>query len=132
LLPLVRYFLFTGAVLIGLLFFSDWYFPKPTTKAASADIDRSIIRIQSSRKRPAAVQIDTGVQMPRVTLQIAVGGELPVSRATSVRKAHAYFPPPAQRALDKSHRRAKPVSRLSARGTRRRVACQPNWFPAAW
>ena len=58
-MPLVRYFLYTGGVLLTLLFLLDWYLPSPAVEAARADVDRSIIRLQSAHKWPAAVVFDT-------------------------------------------------------------------------
>ena len=70
-MPLVRYFVFVGGMLLGLLFLADWYFPASTAATAIADndVDRSIIRIHSSHKWPAAIQMDTRAPMPRRLLQ---------------------------------------------------------------
>lgn len=58
-MPLARYFLYTGSVLLALLFLIDWYLPPPAVEAARADIDRSTIRLQSAHKWPSAVVFDT-------------------------------------------------------------------------
>jgi hypothetical protein len=90
-MPLVRYFLFTSGMLLGLLFLSDWYFPRPVAAAASTDIDRSVIRIHSSRRWPAAIRIDTSIAMPNVPLPAMIAGETPVAvPAASVRQAYAH------------------------------------------
>jgi hypothetical protein len=49
-MPLVRYFVFTGGMLLGLLVLADWYFPMQASVAAHDNVDRSIIRIHSSHK----------------------------------------------------------------------------------
>ena len=60
-MPVVRYFVIVGGMLLGLLFFADWYFPTSTaaTAGADTDVDRSIIRIHSLHKWPAAIRMDT-------------------------------------------------------------------------
>jgi hypothetical protein len=135
-MPLVRYFLFTGSVLLGLLFLADWYFPTPSTAAAIADndVDRSIIRIHSSHKWPAAIQIDTNAPMPAAApvMAEAAAPETPVQR---VRQAYAFEPPP-QKAPDKMRRRAKPARPLSREHTQHFANYQPpdsrGWPPAGW
>ena len=48
-MPLARYFLFVGGVLLALLFLSDAYLPK-LPAAERADTDLPVIRIHSDRK----------------------------------------------------------------------------------
>src|SRR5215813_2288220 len=74
-MPLVRYVLFTSSVLLALLFFTDWYFPKSAEASASADVDRTVIRIHSSRRGPTAVPFDTSSPMPRATPEIIAAAE---------------------------------------------------------
>jgi hypothetical protein len=57
-MPLLRYFLFVGGVLLALLFISDAYLPK-LPAAERADADLPVIRIQSDRKWPERVVFDT-------------------------------------------------------------------------
>ena len=58
-MPLRRYFLYIGSVLLALLFITDWYLPPSSADRARSGIDRTIIRIHSAQKWPAAVVIDT-------------------------------------------------------------------------
>jgi hypothetical protein len=58
-MPLRRYFLFIGGVLLALLFLIDWYLPQAALEAAQADVDRTTIRIHSAHKWPSAVVFDT-------------------------------------------------------------------------
>src|SRR6478609_911555 len=76
-MPLVRYFLFTGAMLLSLLFAADWYLPKTADKIA-ADVDRSAIRIHSDHQWPVAVRIDASVPMPRIMSPTVVADEVPL------------------------------------------------------
>jgi hypothetical protein len=130
---LVRYFLFTGGILLALLFAADWYFPKPPIETASADIDRSTIRIHSSHSWPAAVRYDTSMPMPHVSpTALAAAGITPPavsSATTSARQVYAYTAPPPAKPPQKLRRRVHPVPRVASRDTQPRLAStQFNWF----
>ena len=59
-MPLVRYFLFVGGVLLALLFVADACLPKmPVAEAVNAGFDPATIRIHSDRKWPERVVFDT-------------------------------------------------------------------------
>jgi hypothetical protein len=112
-MPLVRYFVFVGGMLLGLLFLADWYFPASTAATAIADndVDRSIIRIHSRHKWPIAIQMDTRAPMPTAgpVIAEATAPDAPIER---VRHAYAFEPPP-KKTPEKSRRRAKPSRPLS-------------------
>ncbi len=69
-MPLARYFLYVGGVLLALLFISDAYLPQVPV-AVRADPDRPVIRIHSERKWPERVVFDTTSQPTIVRAQIA-------------------------------------------------------------
>ncbi|WFU39701.1 hypothetical protein QA640_35980 [Bradyrhizobium sp. CB82] len=57
---IIRYFLFTGALLLILLFIADRYLPAATVaQADDQEIDRTIIRIHSARVLPEKIVFDT-------------------------------------------------------------------------
>jgi len=59
-MPLTRYFLLVGGVLLALLFVADAYLPKlPLADTANADLP--VIRIHTDRKWPAPVVYDTSL-----------------------------------------------------------------------
>jgi hypothetical protein len=59
-MPLRRYFICVGGVLLALFFLADWYAPRTAVPVADAvSVDRSIIRIQSAHRWPEAVVMDT-------------------------------------------------------------------------
>jgi hypothetical protein len=60
-MPLVRYFLFVGGMLLALLFVTDAFSPKVPVVADRTDADMPIIRIQSARKWPERVVFDTSI-----------------------------------------------------------------------
>jgi hypothetical protein len=135
-MPLVRYFVYVGGVLLGLLLLADWYFPTPTNLAvADNDVDRSIIRIHSRHKWPAAIRMDTAAPMPAPDPVIAEAAP-PSAPAQRVRQAYAFEPPP-QRAPEKPRRRAKsPRPPLSREYSQHFANYQPpdsrGWPPAGW
>ena len=83
-MPLARYFIFVGGVLLALLFVVDAYLPKlPATVSdrAEAGTDKSIIRIHSDRKWPERIVFDTSLPtiVPAVKAEAAA-----LAPATSV------------------------------------------------
>jgi hypothetical protein len=68
-MPVARYFLFVGGVLLALLFISDAYLPQlPVVVSANAALP--VIRIHSDRKWPERVVFDTRIR-PIAPVQIA-------------------------------------------------------------
>ena len=57
-MPIARYFLFVGGVLLALLLISDAYLPKLPV-AHSVDAGLPLIRIHTDRKWPERVVFDT-------------------------------------------------------------------------
>jgi len=58
-MPIRRYFLYVGSVLLALLFAVNWYLLPREAGAARSDVDRPAIRIHSTHKWPKAVVFDT-------------------------------------------------------------------------
>ena len=58
-MPIVRYFVCVGCLLLALLFAADRYLPAPADGAGTAVIDKTIIRIHSARRLPERVVFDT-------------------------------------------------------------------------
>ena len=94
-----RYFFFVGSLLLGMLFISDWYFPKASSQSffREARVDKSIIRIKSAHKWPEAIVIDT-------SLPTIVPPPLPVLAKASVinqpREAFAQLNSPLPKASE--------------------------------
>jgi hypothetical protein len=95
-MPLVRYFAFTGSILLALLFLADWYLPQPALAPARAEVDRTIIRLHSGHKWPERIVIDTS--LPTIVPPPAqITDNLPERsppRAQSPREAFAQVTPP--------------------------------------
>jgi hypothetical protein len=65
--PLGRYFLFVGGMLIALLFIAERYWPVSSNPAflTEARFDKSTIRISSSHRWPDRIVLDTS--LPTIT-----------------------------------------------------------------
>jgi hypothetical protein len=61
-MPLARYFLFVGGVLLALLFLINDVMPQtPAMERAEVGPDRSILRIRSDKKWPERIVFDTSI-----------------------------------------------------------------------
>lgn len=95
-MPILRYFVTVGGVLLALLLVSNVMLPKPAEPPQRGDIDRSIIRINTTRKGPERVVIDASI--PTV---------VPPTSATAVA---APPPPPPVSNADASPAAAGPLA----------------------
>ncbi|WP_375762543.1 hypothetical protein ACE10W_05000 [Bradyrhizobium sp. B025] len=86
-MPIVRYFLFVGGLLLALLFAADQYLPDPGGRASPSDPDRTIIRIASARSLPEKIVFDTSQRADLPT--IAQAEPLPEEPRQQVREAMA-------------------------------------------
>jgi hypothetical protein len=101
-MPVARYFLVVGGVLLALLFVLDAVVPKaPVAASTEASADKSVIRIHSDRKWPERVVFDTSLPtiIPLTTAKAdaAAVGPAPaqvaeVSAKVRVRDAFAQLP----------------------------------------
>jgi hypothetical protein len=102
-MPLGQYLMFTGSMLLALMFLSDRYIPTLSAEPMRADVDKTIIRIHSGHKWPEAIVFDTTrptifagpvetaeilvTKSPRNALALAVQAPAPaVSKSTSESK----------------------------------------------
>ena len=86
-MPVARYFLFVGGVLLALLFALNAYLPK-STEVARAESDLPVIRIHSDRKWPERVVFDTN--RPLVApVQVATTEASPPAPAIAEASANA-------------------------------------------
>jgi hypothetical protein len=87
-MPLGRYFVFVGSVLLALLFLADRYLPGQIAPSARADVDRSVIRVHSRHKWPEAVVYDTS--LPTIVPPVLAASVSPIE---PIREAFAQLPP---------------------------------------
>jgi hypothetical protein len=91
-MPVGRYFLYIGGVLLALLLIVDWWLPSLGSGSAPSVVDRTTIRIHSAHKWPAAIVIDTTLPtiVPPQTPSIAAQAPpVPPPPARPVREAFA-------------------------------------------
>lgn len=86
-MPVVRYFVFVGSLLFGLLLAADRYLPAPAGRSAAIDVDRSIIRIRSTQNLPEKIVFDMA-SAPLVT----ASGSAEIEQHEDPRHALAMMP----------------------------------------
>jgi len=116
-MPVARYFLFVGAVLLALLLVIDAFVPQQTVVASQAapSIDKTVVRIRSDQKPPERVVYDTSlptiVPPPAVTAQVTAPVAAPASAdATAqarVRETFAQFVPAEAKKPEQGQRKRK-------------------------
>ena len=100
-MPLLRYFVFVGGVLLALLFISDAVLPKQPLpgflSVASADLP--LVRIHSERKWPERIVFDTSLPTvkPVIVAEAQPAPQAPAAPKARVREAFAQFTPPVSR-----------------------------------
>ena len=93
-MPLARYFLWVGGVLLALLFVADARLPALPVAEATTDVPSPIIRIHSERKWPDRIVFDTNAPIPRINLAailacLAVLAIVPLRRWRPARRLDA-------------------------------------------
>jgi len=140
-MPLARYFLFVGGVLLALLFISDAYLPKLAVSIRAIS-HSAIIRIHSDQKWPERVVYDTSLptvipaQIANMETSVAVP-EIAASATVREREAFAQLQRPDANQLPdpkkqepKLQRQRKKIAKRHAAPAARLVARQPQfgWF----
>ena len=116
-MPVARYFLFVGGVLLALLLAIDAFVPQQTVVASQAapSVDKTVVRIRSDQKLPERVVYDTNLPTI-VPSQVAVAPSAPAAApaladATAqarVRETFAQFvPAEAKKAEPQAQRKRK-------------------------
>jgi len=133
-MPVARYFLFVGGVLLALLFALDAFAPQQVAVASSApSIDKTVVRIRSDQKPPERVVYDMSLPTivpPVAKIQIAAAPVAPLVDANAqarVRDTFAQFVPAEAKKLEKQIEPQAPRKRRVARVAKPRSA-QPMQF----
>jgi hypothetical protein len=103
-MPVARYFLFVGGILLALLLAVDAFFPQQAVVASQAapSIDKTVVRIRSDQKPPERVVYDTSLPtiVPSAVTALAATPVAPVAAAAvdvsaqaKVRDTFAQFVP---------------------------------------
>lgn len=139
-MPLARYFLYVGAVLLALLFVADAYLPKfPATEKAHANLP--LIRIHSDRKWPQRIVYDTSLPTSISTSVAALEPDVHVGAASAAvwfgpkeREAFAQMQPldaeqwqPA--GFELRERKPQPRRKFARKGMSKVAMARPfGWF----
>lgn len=136
-MPLARYFLFVGGVLLALLFALDAFAPQPAAVASSgaSSIDKTVVRIRSDQKPPERVVYDmtlpTIVPPPPVIAAQAAPAPVPaVSAEARVRDTFAQFVPGEAKKPEPQVQRKRKVAKshpVPSQGSPIRVAQQSQF-----
>ena len=139
-MPVARYFLFVGGVLLALLFALDAFAPQQMAVAdnTAPSINKTVVRIRSDQKLPERVVYDTSLPTivpPAATsqIQIAAAPAAPpadVSASAQVRDTFAQFVPAEAKKLEKQPEPQAPRKRKIAKirpAQPMRVAQQPHF-----
>jgi hypothetical protein len=132
-MPLARYFLFVGGVLLALLFVSDAFLPKsPVADRSDTATELPAIRIHSDRKWPEPVVFDTSIPtiVPAQTAKAEAVVRSPVadvSAKTRVREVFAQFVPPNPKKPEPKPQRKPKIAKSRVVPPMVMVAQQPRF-----
>ena len=114
-MPIGRYLIFVGGLLVGLLFLSERYFPEQIAPSARADVDRSVIRVHSRHKWPEAVVYDTSLPtiVPAAVAAVISPEKPPRDAFAQLPPTPAPAPPPAHVKVAEALPKAAAVKRAA-------------------
>src|SRR4051812_5480603 len=129
-MPVARYFLFVGGVLLALLLAIDALVPQQAVVASQAapSIDKTVVRIRSDQKPPERVVYDMSLPTivpPAAKTQIAAAPSAPVVDASAqarVRDTFAQFVPAEAKKLERQLEPQAPRKRRVVRVAKPRSA----------
>ena len=121
-MPVLRYFLFVGGVLLALLLAVDAFSPQQVAVASNTapGVDKTVVRIRSDQKLPERVVYDTSLPTivpPTATVQVAAAPAAPAAEATAharVRDTFAQFVPAEAKKLEPQVQRKRKVAKVRA------------------
>src|SRR6478672_1767645 len=135
-MPIARYFLFVGGMLLALLFALDAFAPQQMAVAGNAapSINKTVVRIRSDQKLPERVVYDTSLPAivpPAAATQIAAApAAADVGAQAQVRDTFAQLVPAEAKKLEKQPEPQAPRKRKIAKirpAQPMRVAQQPHF-----
>ncbi len=120
-MPIARYFLFVGGVLLALLLAIDALVPQQAVVASQAapSIDKTVVRIRSDQKLPERVVYDMTLPTivpPPPTAQVvapAVPAVADIPAQARVRETFAQFVPEAKKPEPQVQQRKRKVARTT-------------------
>jgi len=120
-MPVARYFLFVGGVLLALLVAIDAFVPQQAVVASQAapSVDKTVVRIRSDQKPPERVVYDTSLPTivpPTVTAQAVAPSVPAVASADATaqaraRETFAQFVPPEPKKPEPQVQRKRKIAK---------------------
>jgi hypothetical protein len=134
-MPLARYFVFVGGVLLALLLITGSVLPKLTmVESKDAGIERSSLKINSDRKWPERIVFDTSIPtvVPAETAAVEKAARLPATDmvadvSAKVRDAFAQFEPPDPKKPEPKPQLKRKIAKKHLAPPRVLVAQQPRF-----
>jgi hypothetical protein len=134
-MPLARYFVFVGGVLLALLFISGAMLPKlPMAESADLGIEKSSLKINSDRKWPERIVFDASIPalVPAQATMIEQAVRPPATAAlvdvsAKVRDAFAQFEPSDQKKPEPKPHLKRKIAKKHLAPPRVLVAQQPRF-----
>ena len=132
-MPVARYFLFIGGLLLALLFLVDAYAPSQAVVASHAapSIDRNVVRIRSDQKLPERVVYDMSLPTivpPAAKTQVAAAPVADLDAQARVRDTFAQFVPAEAKKLANKLEPQAPRKRKVTRVAKSRSTQPPMRF----
>lgn len=120
-MPVARYFLFVGGVLLALLFAIDAFAPQQVAVASNAasSVDKTVVRIRSDQKLPERVVYDTSLPTivpPAAAVEVATAPTAPAAATAQarVRETFAQFVPAEAKKPDQQVQRKRKIAKHRA------------------
>ena len=134
-MPLMRYFLFVGGVLLALLFVSDAYAPKwlvMSRAGTTATTENPTLRIRSDRKWPESVVFDTSLPtiVPALTAKTEASVPAPITVAdvsAKVRVLDSFAQSTDQKTPEPKLQRKRKIAKIHVAPRMVLVAQQPRF-----
>jgi hypothetical protein len=134
-MPLARYFLFVGGVLLALVFVTGWMLPKqPMAESAGLGTEKSFLKIDSDRKWPERIVFDASTPTiapvktataEEVAISLAADGAVDVS--PKARDAFAQLVPSDQKKPEPKPHPKRKIAKKHLAPPRVLVAEQPRF-----
>lgn len=133
-MPIARYFLFVGGVLLALLLAIDAFVPQQAVVASQAapSIDKTVVRIRSDQKLPERVVYDTS--LPTIVPPVATAQAAPaaapavaeIAAQARVRETFAQFVPESRKSEPQVQQRKRKIAKTRP-ASQMRVAQQSHY-----
>jgi hypothetical protein len=132
--PVVRYFMYVGVVLLAMLFVADQYFSGVSQSfVRDGQVDKSVIRIQSAHRWPDKIDYDVSLPTIVPTTQPAQAAAAEPPKPTQPREAFASIAPAPEVAKPRAPPKIK--RKVARRAMPTRMAAFPPYaepLPAGW